>query len=46
VARAGPWRLVRRAEASGIAMESVNAEYDEGQFELTLEYGDAMWASR
>ena len=34
--------VVRRAEASGIAMESVNAEYDEGQFELTLEYGDAM----
>ena len=26
-------------------MESVNAEYDEGQFELTLEYGDAMWAA-
>ncbi len=38
-------RLVRRAEASGIAMESVNAEYDEGQFELTLEYGEAMWAA-
>ncbi|MYH00884.1 MAG: glutamine synthetase [Acidimicrobiaceae bacterium] len=38
-------KLVRRAEASGIAMESVNAEYDEGQFELTLEYGDAMWAA-
>ena len=37
--------LVRRAEASGIAMESVNAEYDEGQFELTLEYGDAMGAA-
>ena len=36
--------VVRRAEASGIAMESVNAEYDEGQFELTLEYGDAMEA--
>ncbi len=37
-------KLVRRAEASGIAVESVNAEFDEGQFELTLEYGDAMWA--
>ncbi len=37
--------VVRRAEASGIAMESVNAEYDEGQFELTLEYGDAMRAA-
>ena len=38
-------KLVRRAEACGIAMESVNAEYDEGQFELTLEYGDALWAA-
>ena len=37
--------VVRRAEASGIPMESVNAEYDEGQFELTLEYGDAMQAT-
>ena len=37
--------VVRRAEASGMAMESVNAEYDEGQFELTLEYGDAMRAA-
>ena len=36
--------LVRRAEAVGIAVESVNAEYDEGQFELTLEYGDALAA--
>ncbi len=36
--------LVRRAEAIGIAVESVNAEYDEGQFELTLEYGDALAA--
>ncbi|MCE2512889.1 MAG: hypothetical protein J4F50_10135, partial [Acidimicrobiia bacterium] len=34
--------LVRRAEAVGMAVESVNAEYDEGQFELTLEYGDAL----
>ena len=38
-------RVVRRAEASGIPMESVNAEYDEGQFELTLEYGDALQAA-
>ena len=37
--------VVRQAEASGIPMESVNAEYDEGQFELTLEYGDAMRAA-
>ena len=37
--------LVRKAEASGIAMESVNAEYDEGQFELTLEYDDALRAA-
>ena len=37
--------VVRRAEAAGIAMESVNAEYDEGQFELTLEYGDAVQAA-
>ena len=34
--------VVRRAEVTGIPMESVNAEFDEGQFELTLEYGDAM----
>ena len=37
--------LVRRAEASGIAVESVNAEFDEGQFELTLEYADALEAA-
>ena len=37
--------VVRRAEASQIPMESVNAEYDEGQFELTLEYGDALQAA-
>ena len=37
--------VVRAAEASGIPMESVNAEYDEGQFELTLECGGAMKAA-
>ena len=37
--------VMRRAEASGMPMESVNAEYDEGQFELTLEYGDAIGAA-
>ena len=37
--------LVRKAEASGIAMESVNAEYDEGQFELTSSTADAMGAA-
>jgi len=36
--------VIRRAEVSGIATESVNAEFDEGQFELTLEYGDALRA--
>ncbi len=38
-------QIVRRAEESGIPMESVNAEFDEGQFELTLEYRDAMAAA-
>ena len=37
--------VVRTAEASGIPMESVNAEFDEGQFELTLEHRDAMTAA-
>lgn len=30
------------AELAGIALESVNSEYDNGQFEFTLEFGDAL----
>lgn len=37
--------IVRRAEASEIPVESINAEFDNGQFELTLEYGDALRAA-
>lgn len=37
--------VFRQAEASGIPMESVNAEFDEGQFELTLEHRDALTAA-
>lgn len=33
------------AEASGIPVESMNAEFDSAQFELTLEYDDAMKAA-
>ncbi len=36
--------VTREAEASGFLIESINAEYDEGQFELTLEYDDALRA--
>lgn len=33
-----------RAEAAGIPVESLNTEFDSPQFELTLEYGDALEA--
>ncbi len=33
-----------RAEAAGIPIESLNTEFDSPQFELTLEYGDAVEA--
>ncbi len=36
--------ILDRAEASGIPVESLNTEFDSPQFELTLEYGDAMEA--
>ncbi len=34
--------IMRRAEASGLAVESINAEFDYPQWELTLEYGEAL----
>ena len=37
--------IVTRAMACGFPLESVNAEYDESQFEFTLVYDDAMVAS-
>lgn len=33
------------AERSGLELESVNSEYDNGQFELTLRYSDALRAA-
>jgi glutamine synthetase len=36
--------VLDRAEACGIPVESLNTEFDSPQFELTLEYGDAMEA--
>jgi glutamine synthetase len=36
--------ILDRAEASGIPVESLNTEFDAPQFELTLEYGDALEA--
>jgi glutamine synthetase len=36
--------IVARAAACGFRLESVNAEYDESQFEFTLVYDDAMAA--
>jgi len=35
---------MRRAEHTGIPVESLNAEFDSPQFELTLEYDDAVAA--
>jgi glutamine synthetase len=37
--------ITRRAERSGLPVESINSEFDEGQFELTLEVDDAMKAA-
>ncbi len=34
--------IMLTAELSGFRLESVNAEFDESQYELTLEYGDAL----
>ena len=36
------WRAAERAE---LQLESVNSEYDNGQFELTLRYDDALRAA-
>lgn len=37
--------IMRTADACGIPVESINAEFDESQFEMTLEYGDALAAA-
>jgi glutamine synthetase len=37
--------IMRTAEACQFKVESVNAEFDEAQFELTLEYDDALDAA-
>jgi glutamine synthetase len=37
--------IMRSAAASEFRIESINAEFDMGQFELTLEYDDAMRAA-
>lgn len=37
--------IVDRASGSGIVLESVNAEFDSGQFELTLRYADVLRAA-
>ncbi len=37
--------IMRTADVSGFKIESINAEYDEAQFELTLEYDDALAAA-
>lgn len=37
--------IMRTAESSGFNIESINAEFDEGQFELTLVYDDALTAA-
>ncbi len=37
--------ITRTAWRCGFALESINAEYDESQFELTLEYDDALQAA-
>lgn len=36
--------IVRTAEQSDFRLESINAEFDESQFELTLEYDDGLQA--
>lgn len=37
--------IMSRARRAGIPLESVNSEYDNGQFELTLRYADALRAA-
>jgi len=37
--------IMRTAEASEFRVESINAEFDESQFELTLEHDDALRAA-
>jgi glutamine synthetase len=37
--------IMDTAYAMGIELESVNSEYDDGQFELTLRYGEALKAT-
>ncbi len=37
--------ITRTAEASGLPVESINAEFDNAQFEMTLEYDDALKAA-
>lgn len=37
--------IMNTASEMGIELESVNSEYDDGQFELTLRYDDAMRAA-
>ncbi|MDG2111318.1 MAG: glutamine synthetase family protein [Actinomycetota bacterium] len=37
--------IARRARGCDIVLESVNGEFDEGQFELTLRYADALKAA-
>lgn len=34
--------IMTTAHSMGIELESVNSEYDDGQFELTLRYGEAL----
>lgn len=36
--------IMRRAEACGLPVETINSEFDFPQWELTLEYGDALEA--
>ncbi|MFZ0015490.1 MAG: glutamine synthetase family protein [Acidimicrobiia bacterium] len=38
-------KIMDTAHDMGIELESVNSEYDDGQFELTLRYDDAMRAA-
>ncbi|MGH8872471.1 MAG: glutamine synthetase family protein [Acidimicrobiia bacterium] len=37
--------IMATAHSIGIELESVNSEYDDGQFELTLRYGEALRAA-
>lgn len=38
-------KIIRKANTSGFKLESMNAEFDEAQYELTLEYDDALAAA-